>query len=135
MCGPSDTAHLCQFGTDTLFRTPLWLPLGTAIVGSMATDRTGTRVNLTLSDEVIRVLDRIGKVTGTGRATMIREILDEAAPQLAEMARALEDAQRGNVDAALRSIGATAREVSEKGQQLDLEIKRDRRRAMRKKIK
>jgi predicted DNA-binding protein len=102
----------------------------------MATpDRTGTRVNLTLSDEVIRVLDRIGKVTGTGRATMIREILDEAAPQLGEMARALEEAQRGNVDAALRSIGSTVREVSDMGQQLDLEIKRDRRRAARKKIK
>ena len=95
-------------------------------------DRTGTRVNLTLSDEVVRVLDRIGKVTGSGRATIIREILDEAAPQLGHMAGALEEAHRGNVDAALRVIGSTVREAANMGQQLDLQIKRDRRRRSRK---
>lgn len=100
----------------------------------MATDRTGTRVNLTLSDELIRVLDRIAKVSGSGRATIIKEILEEAAPQLGEMARAIEEAHRGNVDAALRVIGSTVREASQMGEQLDLEIKRTRRRHARKKL-
>lgn len=96
-------------------------------------DRTGIRVNLTLPDELIRVLDRIANVTGAGRATFIREMLEEAAPQLGEMARALEESQRGNVDAAMRVIGAAVREASGMGQQLDLEIKRQRRRYARKK--
>ena len=58
-----------------------------------------TRVNLTLPDEVIAVLDRMGKVTGAGRATIVREWLIEASPKLGEFARALEMASKKNVDA------------------------------------
>ncbi|WP_146092239.1 ribbon-helix-helix domain-containing protein, partial [Xanthomonas vasicola] len=36
-----------------------------------------TRVNLTLPADVVAVLDRLGKVTGAGRATIIREWLIE----------------------------------------------------------
>lgn len=95
----------------------------------------GTRVNLTLSDETVAVLDRLGAVTGAGRATIIREFLIEAGPQLAHMAAALEAAQRGNVDAAMRVLGRTMEQVSGQAEQLALDIKRDRRKAMRKRPK
>jgi metal-responsive CopG/Arc/MetJ family transcriptional regulator len=93
-----------------------------------------TRVNLTLPDEVIAVLDRMVKVTGAGRATIIREWLIEAAPQLGEFARALEMASKKNVDAfsvMAKVVNDTAAEMD----QLSLDMKRGRRRAMRKKIK
>lgn len=95
----------------------------------------GTRVNLTLPDEIVVVLDRLGAVTGAGRATIIREWLTEAAPQLAHMASVMEDAQRGNVDAALKVLGRTMDQFAGQAEQLSLDIKRDRRRAMRKRPK
>ena len=94
-----------------------------------------TRVNLTLSDETIRVLDRLGAVTGAGRATIIREWLQEAGPQLAEMATALERAQQGNVDAAMKVLGRAMDTITGQSEQLSLDIKRDRRAAMRKRPK
>lgn len=97
-------------------------------------ERTGTRVNLTLPDDVIAVLDRMGKVTGAGRATIIREWLTEAAPQLAEMARAMELASQKNIDA-FKVIGDTLSELSESSGQMSLDIKRTRRAAMRKRPK
>lgn len=95
----------------------------------------GTRVNLTLPDELVVVLDRLGAVTGAGRATIIREWLTEAAPHLAHMAAVMEDASRGNVDAALKVLGRTMDDVTGQAEQLSLDIKRDRRRAMRKRQK
>ncbi len=93
-----------------------------------------TRVNLTLPSDVVAVLDRMAKVTGAGRATIVREWLIEAAPQLGELAKALELASKKNVDAfevMTRVVNDAASDVG----QLSLDIKRDRRRAMRKKIK
>jgi predicted DNA-binding protein len=98
-------------------------------------DRQGTRVNLTLSDELIRVLDRMTAVTGSGRATIIREILEDAAPGLAQMATALEEAHRGNVDSALRTLGRTLQENTVTSEQMSLDIARTRRRAARRKPK
>jgi len=98
-------------------------------------DRNGIRVNLTLPEETIRVLDRLGAVSGAGRATIIREWLTEAGPQLAEMATAMERAQQGNVDAALRVLGRSIDELTGQTQQMSLDIKRDRRKAMRKRPK
>lgn len=97
-------------------------------------DRNGTRVNLTLPDEVIRVLDRMGAVTGAGRATIIREWLVEASPQLAEMARALEMAQQKNVDA-FKVIADGMRSTSNAASQLEMDLRKQRRAAMRKKPK
>ena len=97
--------------------------------------RLGTRVNLTLPDEVVRVLDRIGAVTGTGRATMVREFLTEAAPQLAHMATALEEAQKKNTDSALKILGRSIDTIHGQSEQLSLDIKRDRRLIARKKPK
>lgn len=98
-------------------------------------DKDIIRVNLSLPVEIVRVLDRLGAVTGSGRATIIREWLTEAAPQLAHMASVMEDASRGNTDAALKMLGRTLEGVAGEAEQLSLDIKRDRRRAMRKRPK
>lgn len=90
-----------------------------------------TRVNLTLPAEVIAILDRLGKVTGAGRATIVREWLIEGAPMFAEMAKAAELASAKNVDA-LKVMGDVLRAASADAEQLQLQIKRDRRAAMRK---
>ncbi len=93
-----------------------------------------TRVNLTLPDEVISILDRMGKATGAGRATIVREWLIEAAPQLAEFARALELASKKNVDA-FGIMAKVLNDTSAQADQLQLDIKRSRRAAMRKRAK
>lgn len=93
-----------------------------------------TRVNLTLPDDVIRVLDRMGKVTGAGRATIIREWMIEGAPMFAEMATAMEMATRKNLDA-FKVIGDVLGDMSEQTGQMSLDIKKKRRAAMRKKAK
>ena len=92
-----------------------------------------TRVNLTLPDDVISTLDRIAKATGTGRATIIREWLIEGAPQFREMARAIELAQKNNIDA-FKVIGDTLSALSEQSGQMALDIKKTRRAAMRKRL-
>jgi predicted DNA-binding protein len=93
-----------------------------------------TRVNLTLPDEVIRVLDRMGKVTGAGRATVIREWLIEGAPMFADMATAMELATKNNIDA-FKVIGDSLGKLSEDAGQLSLEMKSKRRAGMRKRVK
>jgi predicted DNA-binding protein len=90
-----------------------------------------TRVNLTLPPEVIDVLDRLGKVTGAGRATIIREWLIEGQPLFAEMARAAELAANKNIDA-LKVMGDVLRSTVAHAEQLELGIKAKRRAAMRK---
>lgn len=93
-----------------------------------------TRVNLTLPDEVIDVLDRMGKATGAGRATIIREWLIEGLPQLQELARAIELASRKNIDA-FKVLSDTLHSTARDADQLVLDIKRTRRAAMRKRVK
>lgn len=93
-----------------------------------------TRVNLTLPDEVVAILDRMSKATGAGRATIVREWLIEAAPQLGEFARALELASKKNVEA-FGVMAKVLNETTDKADQLQLDIKRSRRRYMRKKTK
>ena len=92
-----------------------------------------TRVNLTLPDEVIAVLDRIGKATGAGRATIIREWLVEAQPMLEEMARAVDLATKKNLDA-FKVISSALDDMSAATGQMSLDIKKKRRAAMRKKV-
>lgn len=90
-----------------------------------------TRVNLTLPPEVVDVLDRLGKVTGAGRATIIREWLIEGQPMFAELARAAEMAHNKNVDA-LKVMGHVFRDLSETSDRIQIELKNKRRAAMRK---
>lgn len=91
----------------------------------------GPRVNLTLTDEAIAILDRIGTVTGTGRATILREFILEALPGLSEIARALEMAQAKNMDA-FKVLAKTIDQTVSDSQQLSLDIKRTRRQMRRK---
>ena len=96
-----------------------------------AMDRLGTRINLTLPTDVVEVLDRLGKLTGAGRATIIREWLVEAQPLFAEMARAAELAAARNIDA-LDVMAKTLREAGSQVDQMQLDIRAKRRAAMRK---
>lgn len=93
-----------------------------------------TRVNLTLPDEVIAVLDRMGKATGAGRATIIREWLIEGLPQFARLADAVELASRKNIDA-FKVMADTLNDAARGADQLVLDMKRQRRAAMRKRPK
>lgn len=92
----------------------------------------GPRVNLTLTDEAVATLDRIGAVTGAGRATVLREFILEAMPGIAEIARALELAQAKNMDA-FKVLAKTIDNTVHESQQLSLNIKRTRRQMQRKK--
>ena len=95
-------------------------------------DRTGIRVNLTLPTSLVAVLDRIGAVTGAGRATLIREFLGDAEGPFGEMAKALEMASRKNVNA-FDVLAKSLRDTGEQLVQLQLDIKTQKRRAMRRK--
>ncbi len=92
---------------------------------------SNTRVALTLPPDVIDTLDRLGRVTGAGRATIVREWLIEGQPMFAEMARAAEMAAQKNIDA-LEVMGKVLREASGQVDQLQLDITKKRRAARRK---
>lgn len=99
---------------------------------SRPSDRTGTRINLTLPPEIVVTLDRMSSVTSAGRASIIREFLVEAHPGLQEMATALEMAAAKNADA-FKLLAKTLDNSVKQSQQLSLDIKRTSRRMRRKK--
>jgi hypothetical protein len=131
MCGASDTAHLSMSETPRE-KTGVVDPSRYTYHPGMPSQLT--RVNLSLPDDVIRVLDRMGKVTGAGRATIIREWMIEGAPMFAEMATAMEMASRKNLDG-FKVIADVLGDMSAEVVQLSLYIKKKRRAAMRKKVK
>lgn len=96
-----------------------------------ARDRLGVRVNLTLTPELVRTLDRIHARTGTGRATMLREMLEANLATFVTMADALDLAAEKKLDA-FSMLARTMDDLQETAGQLSLDIKRTRRRAMRK---
>lgn len=98
-----------------------------------SSDRIGIRINLTLPPEVVATLDRMGAVTGAGRASIIREFLIEGHEGLQQLARALELAAAKNLDAFKLMAKTLDQTVAEAGQ-LSLDIKRTSR-AMRRKSK
>lgn len=93
----------------------------------------GPRVNLTLTPELDRVLERISAAAGTGKASFIREWLITSMPALAGLATALEQAQAGNLEV----FGTMAQVVSDSREQLDqAELNFDRtRRAVKRKAR
>lgn len=97
-----------------------------------APDRVGIRVNLTLPVHVVALLDRIAKLTGTGRATMIRDIFGSMVPELGQMAEALELAAEKKGDA-YKVMGKALENVQREVDQLSLEIKTARRKSRQKK--
>ena len=94
-------------------------------------DRTAIRVNLSLPVEVVAILDRMGAVTGAGRATIVREFLTDAVPHLSELARALELAHGKNLDA-FKVMTQVVRDVTAQSDQLVLDIRKANRAARRK---
>ena len=95
-------------------------------------DRAGVRVNLTLTPELVGTLDRISDRTGTGRATLLREMLEMNLATFVTMADALDLAAEKKLDA-FSLLARTMDDVQEQAGQLSLDIKRTRRRAMRRK--
>lgn len=97
-----------------------------------APDRAGVRVNLTLTPELVQTLDRITLRTGTGRATLLREMLENNLGTFVTMADALDLAADKKLDAFSVLARAMDHAAGQAGQ-LSLDIKRTRRRAMRQK--
>ncbi len=91
-------------------------------------------VNLILLDDVIDSLDCMGKYTGAGRAMIIRELLLEGRSGLKSMVDVLELAVFKNVDA-FGVIVDVMRQVSNDAGQLELDIRKQRCVAMRKRVK
>ena len=108
------------------------MPMPKKPLPSPTADRAGVRVNLTLTLETVSILDRMGAVTGTGRATILREMIEEGAPQLAQMAAALEHAHSQRPADALKLLAQAVDSMNTQTGQMSLDIKRTRRRAMRK---
>ena len=94
----------------------------------------GTRVNLTLPDDVLAAVDRMAKAGGVGRATLIKDLLEGMAPSLIEMARATEMAKAKNIDA-LKVMSDHLTAVTAQADQLNLDIRKTRRASMRKREK
>lgn len=86
---------------------------------------------MTLPIEVIDILDRMTAVSGAGRATLIREWLIDSAPSLNELVKAMEMASQNNIDA-FKVIGNTLRELNALTGQMELDIRKSRKSAMRK---
>ena len=142
-----DTAHLSHIETDTpSTRLPKHPPHTCTFVPNLhksllaglwwntytpAMPTKLTRVNLALPDEVIAVLDRMGKLTGAGRATFIREWLIEGLPMFEELANAMELASQQNLDA-FKVMAQSLEQASNLTGQMSLEMKKTRRAAMRK---
>jgi hypothetical protein len=97
-------------------------------------DRTGIRINLTLPPETVRAVDRMCDASGVGRATFIRELLVGMQPQIHGFAEAVELAKQNNLDA-FSKMASTLRAVNDESEQLQLDIKRNHRAAMRKRNK
>lgn len=103
------------------------------MVASMASppDRTGTRINLTIPPETVRAIDRMCDASGVGRATFIRELLIGMEGHIDGLAQSVELAKKNNLDA-FSKMADTLRDVSNTSAQLELDVRRQRRAAMRK---
>lgn len=93
--------------------------------------RTGTRVNLTLPPDVLAAIDRMGSLAGIGRATFIREFLTDMKGHLNGLADAMDLAKKNNLDA-FKVMANTLREVSQASEQIEMDLRKQRRAAMRK---
>jgi hypothetical protein len=94
-------------------------------------DRTGTRINLTIPPETVRAIDRMCAAAGVGRATFIRELLIGMESHIEHLAESIELAKQNNLDAFSR-MASVLRNVASSSSQLELDLKRTHRAAMRK---
>lgn len=97
-------------------------------------DRTGTRINLTIPPETVAAIDRMCDASGVGRATFIRELLMGMEGHIIGLAESVELAKRNSIDA-FGKMADTLRDVTNASQQLELEVRASRRAAMRKRRK
>ena len=97
-------------------------------------DRTGTRINLTIPPETVAAIDRMCEASGVGRATFIRELLIGMEGHIIGLAESVELAKRNHIDAFGR-MADTLRDVANVSHQLELDVRRQRRAAMRKRKK
>nr|CDL66356.1 unnamed protein product [uncultured bacterium] len=94
--------------------------------------RLGTRVNLTLPDDVIRALDAMSEATDTPRATVVRGWLEMAVPVMQATAEAIIQSKRDEAEG-MKKMAAILKESSTVAEQMSLDIKSQRRKNMRKK--
>lgn len=90
-----------------------------------------TRVALTLPDEVISVLDRMGSLTGAGRATLIRQWLIDGLPMFEKLAAAMQMATEQNIDA-FKVMADTLSQASGAADGMAGDLRKRHRAAMRK---
>ena len=93
-------------------------------------DRLGTRVNLTLPDEVIEALDVYAAAKGSRRSTVVRAWLEDAAPMMKAAAQAIETAKKNEAEG-MKQIASILGQASKVSGQMELEIKAARRRKIR----
>ena len=93
----------------------------------------GPRVNLTLSPEMDALLGRIAAATGTGKASFVRQWLEQMRPQLVGLVEALEQVAEGNIDGLL-TMQKAVRSAVQMGQQAELNLGKTRR-VLRRRVK
>lgn len=91
----------------------------------------GPRVNLTLDADLVDILDRMGRITGAGKATLIKGWLEGMKPQLKQLLRALELAEQQNVDA-VEAATDVLQKLAEDSSQMTLDLEKKGRSLRRK---
>lgn len=92
----------------------------------------GPRVNLTLTPEIDAVLTSLSKSLGVGKATFVRQVLDESLPQLKLMAEAAAKVTQQQIPDGLGLLAEALQQASGRAEQAQLDLKQTRRAAMRK---
>lgn len=88
-------------------------------------------MNLTLTPELDLVLSSLSKSLGVGKATFVRQVLDAALPQLNLMAEAAAKVTQQNIPDGLGLLAEALQQASGMADQAQLDLKRTRRAAMR----
>lgn len=88
-------------------------------------------MNLTLTPEIDLVLSSLSKSLGVGKATFVRQILESSLPQLNLMAEAAAKVTQKNIPDGLGLLSEALHQASGMAEQAQLDLKRTRRAAMR----
>lgn len=91
-------------------------------------------MNLTLTPELDLVLSSLSKSLGVGKATFVRQVLDAALPQLNLMAEAAAKVTQQNIPDGLGLLAEALNQASGMAEQAQLDLKRTRRAARRRKL-
>lgn len=91
-------------------------------------------MNLTLTPELDLVLSSLSKSLGVGKATFVRQVLDASLPQLNLMAEAAAKVTQQNIPDGLGLLAEALNQASGMAEQAQLDLKRTRRAARRRKL-